>query len=153
MWWSKCGEDSCTLEPLLSLFSSKHVNLSCEVCGKSLTKKSSLDCHIKTRSSLSCSECGQILCNTKFLQMHKKSDHNYAPCEECGGKYLKPLDHHKLWAHNLWPETSVKDNLIASDWVEWDFRGTGYQTNFKWRDRVKFVCIVFFSPFCKYIVN
>ena len=48
---SKCGEDFCTLKPLLSHFSSKHENLSCEVCGKSFTKKSSLDWHIKARSN------------------------------------------------------------------------------------------------------
>ena len=67
-------------------------------------------------ANLSCSECGKILCHSKLLQNHKKSDHNYAQCEECGGEYLKHrLDHHKLWAYNLWPETSsVKDNLIAT---------------------------------------
>ncbi|XP_068106534.1 histone-lysine N-methyltransferase PRDM9-like [Hyperolius riggenbachi] len=77
--------------------------ISCEVCGKVLMNKSSLERHLMIHTGqrpFSCSECGKTFSCKNHLNTHKRTHTGERPyrCEECGRRFF---NHQHMVLHQV----------------------------------------------------
>ena len=98
---SQCDHKFCTGKQLKTHQNANHNNISCTVCGKHFSLKSSLQKHIRQRVLVRCKECDKCFCYERNLNIHIKNVHSSIPCGICGQLVKKEkMDIHMSWSHN-----------------------------------------------------
>ena len=70
-----CNASFCLSKDLFKHIRIYHKNISCEVCGKSFSRISSVERHRRDQVLVNCQKCEKIFCTKFDLKIHKKKNH------------------------------------------------------------------------------